>query len=137
MKMHKKSILAAISPLVALGLSLGASTGSAQSYSNAVAADHPIAYWRLQETSGAIAHDSGGLYNGGFTNVLVGQPGYRSGADPTALAVGVGSVASQANNSYVGGIPLDLSSSANTNFSVEAWVNGSAVVGGAGIVGKG
>jgi len=135
--MHKKSILAAISPLFALGLSLGVSTSEAQPYSNTVAADHPIAYWRLQETSGAAAHDSIGGYNGGFTNVSLGQLGYRIGADPTALAIGVGSGAGQLNNSYVGGIPLDLSSTVNTNFSIEAWVNCSGVAGGAGIVGKG
>lgn len=135
--MYKKFIPATISGVAALALSLGTSTSEAQLYPNAVAADHPIAYWRLQETGGAVAHDSAGAYNGGFTNVLLGQPGYRNGADPAALAVGVGGVASQANNSYVGGISLDLSSSANTNFSVEAWVNSGGVIGGAGIVGKG
>ena len=118
-------------------LALGIAAATAQPYPSAVLADHPIAYWRLQESSGTIAHDIAGSYNGGFTNVLLGQPGYISAADPTERAVAFGSSAGQSADSYVGGIPLDVASAGNTNFSVEAWVNGSGEASGAGIVGKG
>ena len=64
-----------------LTLALGIAAGTAQPYPIAVTADHPIAYWRLQETSGTIAHDIAGSHNGSFTNVVLGQPGYITSAE--------------------------------------------------------
>jgi hypothetical protein len=121
----------------ALVMSCGVSSLTASPYSTAVQADHPIAYWQLNETSGTIAHDIAGTFNGTYTNALVGQPGYTLGSDPAALAASFGNPAGQTQDSDVGGIALDLASGANTAFSAEAWVNGSGQMPGAGIVGKG
>ena len=137
MRMQTNSIVPPAGALAALTIALGIAAATAQPYPTAVLADHPIAYLRLQETTGSIAHDSVGSYNGGFTNVLLGQPGYTNGADPAELAVAFGNPAGQSSDSYVGGIPLDVASAGNTNFSVEAWVNGFAQINGAAIVGKG
>ena len=137
MRIQKNVILRAREAVAALTLALAVAAGTAQPYPTAVLADHPIAYWRLQETSGTIAHDIAGSYNGVFTNVLVGQTGYTNGSNPTELAVAFGSPAGQSADSFVGGIPLDVASAGNTNFSVEAWVNGYGQATGAGIVGKG
>jgi hypothetical protein len=56
-------------------------TGIAQptnGFSQAILSDHPIAYWRLNESSGAIAYDYVGGYNGTYgsdtTNGLPGVP---------------------------------------------------------------
>jgi autotransporter-associated beta strand protein len=45
-------------------------------YVNAVLADRPIAYWRLDETSGTLANDWVGGNNGTYNSVLLNQPGY-------------------------------------------------------------
>ncbi|MGD0262837.1 MAG: LamG-like jellyroll fold domain-containing protein [Verrucomicrobiota bacterium] len=139
MKLQKNIILGARGTVAALSLALGVAAATAQPYPTAVLADNPIAYWRLQETSGTIAQDSSitGTNSGVYTNVLLGQPGYINVANPAELAVAFGSPAGYSADSYAGGIPLDVASAVNTSFSVEAWVNGGAQAGGAGIVGKG
>src|SRR3974377_967697 len=66
--------------VAALGL-IGARTANAGTYPNTVLADHPMAYYRLEETSGSTAVDSSasGAYpgtfnfNGGYPQL--GQPG--------------------------------------------------------------
>jgi Concanavalin A-like lectin/glucanases superfamily len=50
-------------------------------YSDAVTADGPVGYWRLDETSGTTATDSAGSRNGTYTNgVTLGQTGAMSAA---------------------------------------------------------
>ena len=121
-----------------LTLALGIAAGTAQPYPSAVTADHPIAYWRLQETSGTIAHDTCRRpIMAASPTSCSDQPGYINAAEPAELSVAFGGPAGQSTDSYVGGIPLDFASAVNTNFSVEAWVNGSGEASGAGIVGKG
>ena len=102
-------------------------------YPVAVLADHPIAYWRLDETSGTVAHDYLNGNNGVYTNVLLNQPGY-SAFDPDRAAK-FGSLSG--NNSFVNNIPIDFSSTGNATFSIEAWVNGGSQTTDAGIVAKG
>lgn len=46
------------------------------SYVNAVRADNPISYWRLDETNGTVAYDWVGGNNGVYNNIILGQPGY-------------------------------------------------------------
>jgi hypothetical protein len=116
-------------------LAAGIATVEAQPYPAAVLADHPEAYWRLQETSGTVAHDSAGSDNGFYTNVALAQQGFTN-SNPAELAAGFGGLYGVSENSYVGGMTLDLASTTNTAFSAEAWVNGYGPTGGA-IVGKG
>jgi hypothetical protein len=123
--------------VAALLLACGASSVSASPYSTAVQADHPVAFWRLNESSGTTALDSAGAYNGIYTNAAVGQPGYTSGSDPAALAAAFGPAVGSGADSFVGGMAVDVATNANATFSVEAWVNGPAQIPGAGIVGKG
>ncbi len=98
-------------------------------YPVAVLADNPVAFYRLDETSGTTAYDHVSGYNGVYTNVaLAADSGYTSGAltantDPSELAPEFGTVSS--SNSYVGSIPANLSFSVpnggNGEFSVEVW----------------
>jgi len=98
-----------------------------------VLADHPIGYWRLDETSGTVAHDYVGAHNGTYTNALLGQTGDHLIDTHTAARFGV--LASI--NSYVANIPIDFANPANASFSVEAWVDGNAQSSDAGIITKG
>jgi Pentaxin family. len=102
------------------------------SYAQTVIADNPVAYWRLNETNGTVAHDSWGGHDGQYFNVNLGLSGYNTN-DPD-LAAGVGQLSP--TDSYIGNIRgIDFSTFANNaTFSIEAWVNGGAQMAGAGIV---
>ncbi len=110
---------------------------AADPYSTAILADGPVAFWRMNETTGTVATDSAGTFNGVYTNASIDQTGYTLGSDPTNLAVAFGSSAGQGSDSYVGGMPLDFATGGTAVFSLEAWVNGSSQVPSSGIVGKG
>ncbi|HEV2393562.1 MAG TPA: protease pro-enzyme activation domain-containing protein [Verrucomicrobiae bacterium] len=99
----------------------------------AVLADHPIAYWPLDELSGAVAHDYVGGKNGVYSRVLLNQPG--DNLIDTRPAARFGGLSSY--NSCVTNIPIDFATSANAAFSVEAWVNGGAQNNDNGLVTKG
>ncbi len=50
------------------------------SYAAAVMDRNPMAYWPLNETSGSVAYDLAGGYDGGYTSgVALGQPGIPNG----------------------------------------------------------
>jgi Concanavalin A-like lectin/glucanases superfamily/Immunoglobulin domain/Immunoglobulin I-set domain len=103
-------------------------------YASTVIGDGPIAYYRLDETSGTVAHDYWGGVNGTYFSATLGVPGF-SVIDPDTAASFAGA------NSYVGkidGAAINLTGS-NVTYSIEAWVNGAAPqpVDGAGIVAKG
>jgi hypothetical protein len=98
-----------------------------------VLADRPIAYWRLDETNGNVAHDYIGGLNGTYTNVALGQPG--DNLLDTHKAARFGSLSSA--NSYVANLPIDFATAGNAAFSIEAWVNGSAQGNDNGLVTKG
>jgi hypothetical protein len=55
----------------------GSSDAGVSRYAAAVLADAPIGYWRFEETSGNVAHDSSGHGHDGFygANVILGQTG--------------------------------------------------------------
>jgi hypothetical protein len=102
-------------------------------YAQAVLADHPLGYWRLDETNGLVAYDSVGGNNGVYTNTLLGQPGDKFVDAHPAVVFGV----LAPSNSYVGGIPIDFSTTGNAEFSVEAWVAAGPQTSDAGIITKG
>lgn len=97
-------------------------------YPQQVLADNPLAYFRLDESSGTTAFDYVGGNNGGYTNVSLGVPGYDSTAavqsDPTETAAEFGDV--PPNNNYVGNVPsyvnFGVPNGSNAEFSVEAWI---------------
>ncbi|HEY1692130.1 MAG TPA: LamG domain-containing protein [Polyangiaceae bacterium] len=98
----------------------GADTGPdapSSVYRAAVLADDPLAYWRLDETSGTVAHDEtghghDGTYVGTFT---LGQPGALAGDPDTA--VGLDGVSGHVDV----GLAFDFSPS--LPFTLEGWVN--------------
>jgi hypothetical protein len=107
-------------------ISVAVLTPPAASYPTAVLADNPIAYFRLDETSGTTAFDYTGGMNASYTNASLGQPGYSTN-DPTELAAQFGSV--QPVDSFAGHVIDYLNfaapSGGSSAFSIEAWANGS------------
>jgi hypothetical protein len=96
--------------------------------------DHPVGYWRLDETNGTLAHDYLAGNNGTYTpKVLIGQNGYN--LVDTHKAARFGFLA--ASNSCVTNISADFATTGNGEFSVEAWVNGGAQTTDAGLITKG
>jgi hypothetical protein len=92
-------------------------------YGAVVLADHPLAYWRLDEANGAlVAYDRVGGHNGSYSNVTLGLPGYNQFDPDTAARFG------PETNSFVGNIEGLSFSSTSTNavFSLECWVKGGA-----------
>jgi hypothetical protein len=99
-----------------------------------VLADHPLGYWRLDETNGTIAHDYLGADNGTYTPMVrLNQPG--DNLVDTHRAAAFGSLSS--SNSCATNILVDFSTTGNATFSVEAWVNGGAQSTDAGLITKG
>jgi len=88
-------------------------------YGGAIIADGPVAYWRLDESSGSVAHDYYGGHDGTYFAATLGQPGYSSIDPDTAAGFAGGS------GSYVGNIDGNqINFTGHTNFTLEAWVNG-------------
>jgi predicted alpha-1,6-mannanase (GH76 family) len=103
-------------------------------FGQAILADHPLGYWRLDETGGTVAHDYLAGNNGIYSpKVLLGQPG-NSLVD-THKAARFGFLAT--SNSCVTNINVDFSTTGNAVFSVETWVNGGAQTTDAGLITKG
>jgi hypothetical protein len=102
-------------------------------YGLAVLADHPLGYWRLDETNGPVAHDYFSANSGFYTNALLGQAGYTN-LDPHT-AVKFGSFSNV--NSYVGGVPIGFATAGNATFSIECWANSGAQTSDCGIITKG
>jgi hypothetical protein len=104
-------------------------------YPQAVFTDNPIAYWRLNETNGTVAHDLWGGHDGTYHgSVALNQAGYApANIDPDPAAGFPGTA-----DTYVGDIANIDPSGTTTAFTLEAWVKGpSSQVGGAGIISKG
>ncbi|HSU54362.1 MAG TPA: LamG-like jellyroll fold domain-containing protein, partial [Candidatus Dormibacteraeota bacterium] len=102
-------------------------------YGQTVLADHPIGYWRLDETNGTVAHDYVNANNGTYTNVLLAQSG--DNLIDTHKSARFGQLSSA--NSYVANVPIDFATSGNATFSIEAWVNGNGQTSDVGIITKG
>jgi hypothetical protein len=97
-------------------------------YPLAVLADHPLAYWRLDEpddgtgNNGVTANDYAGGFSGVYSNISLSQAGFNPSEDPDTAALFQG-----AADSYVGNIQgIDFARPTNSSaaLSVEAWVNG-------------
>ncbi len=91
-------------------------------YASNILADHPLSYFRLDETNSTVAYDYAGGNNGNYygSGLLFGQPGYSLiDADFAVTFPGVA-------NNYVG----DIGASAidfhgmTAEFTIEAWANG-------------
>jgi hypothetical protein len=89
-------------------------------YAGGVISSSPIAYWRLGETNGNIAHDGIGGNDGTYFNVTLGVTGYSVIDSDTAVTF-------SGLNSYVGNISgSSINFTGHTNFTLEAWVNAPA-----------
>jgi autotransporter-associated beta strand protein len=88
-------------------------------YTETIRGDFPAAYWRLDETNGALAHDAIGGYTGTYRNVLLNQSGYSltdtndSGIGLPGNGTGRGLV-SVTNNSV-------FTMTTGDHFTLEAW----------------
>jgi Concanavalin A-like lectin/glucanases superfamily len=79
MRKHPIRIAALVLTLL---LCAGTAMASGSSYPNAVNASGPIAYYRLDETSGTTAHTVSGVYNGTYTvSPNLGQTGLVHNTD--------------------------------------------------------
>src|SRR5213593_2714324 len=82
------------------GASTAATPTTPPSYRASVLADHPVAYWRLNEATGAVMADASGNGNDGTYAgaVTLGQPGALTSDGDTAVGFnptgGAASVAS-------------------------------------------
>ncbi|MCX6921629.1 MAG: hypothetical protein NT154_00185, partial [Verrucomicrobia bacterium] len=80
-------------PLLAAIILFGLPAANAATYPDTVKADNPIAYYRLEETSGATAADSSasglypGTYNDGGAYPQLGQPGIDTNSISLSAAV--------------------------------------------------
>jgi len=109
-------------------------------FAGAVVASSPVAYWRLGETSGNVAHDAYNGNDGTYFLTLLGQPGYAADVDSdTAITVGApANLPASGSNSYVGNISgTAINFQGHTNFTLEAWVNGAGQNDEATIIAKG
>ncbi len=110
-----------------------------QLYPLTVLSDNPNAYWRLDETSGFVAHDRVVGHDCSLTNVQLNAVGYSAADADTAAMFGL--LAS--TNSYAGELDLSSNGIPNIDFaqpagnSVESWVKGNPQVNNAGIITKG
>ncbi|MFF3848265.1 LamG-like jellyroll fold domain-containing protein [Streptomyces sp. NPDC002328] len=67
----------------------GMVTGDGPHYRGAVTADAPAGYWRLDETSGSVAHSQSAALDGdgSYTNATLGADGVFGTGDNTALSL--------------------------------------------------
>src|SRR5262249_23063242 len=103
------------------------------SYAQTVMADTPVAYYRLDETSGSGAHDFLGGPDGQYFSATLGVARYNTHDTDTPPHV------RPSRGSYAGNNPgIDFSTWANdATFSIEAWVKSGTQTSGAGIVALG
>ena len=103
--------------LVGLAVVLGGTTthtARANSYGDAVAADNPLGWWRLDETSGSVSANSGSAgsaLNGTYSNVTLGASGIAPDDSAVSLT-GTGQVQLPASSLFEQTGP----------FSIEAWL---------------
>ena len=88
-------------------------------YSTAVMADGPVAYWRLNETSGNVAYNQiAGSPHGSYINTpTLGQPG-----PPTPALPGDTAVDFNGSNEYVS-VPDNAALDITGEIAISAWVN--------------
>jgi hypothetical protein len=112
-----RSIALAVCLIASTALTFHSGVGavSASSYSSTVLGDGPISYWRLGETSGTTAADSGNGGNPGAINggVTLGVPGAVVGDANAAMSF-------NGSTGYVG-IPDKANLDITGDITVEAW----------------
>lgn len=103
-------------------------------FGQAILADRPLGYWRLDETNGLVAHDYLNGNNGSYTpQVQLGLPGYNLVDRHRAARFGALGVL----NSCVTNGSADFATTGNATFSVEVWLNGGTQTTDAGLITKG
>jgi RHS repeat-associated protein len=95
------------------------------SYATTILADHPAAYWPLDEPAGPKGEDASGNNNGG---TYAGTPGFGV---PGALADSTGTAVRMNGGSGSLSVPDSGSLHMGQGFTIEAWVKLNAGVGGA------
>jgi len=93
-----------------------------EGYGAIIAADNPVAYWRLDETNGTLAEDAVGTFDGAYTpgagTITYGVPsGVPHSADPAVTL---------ANGATIQ-VPWAPELNPDTAWSVETWVNPSSL----------
>lgn len=85
------------------------------SYASVIMADQPVGYWRLNESTGEVAKDYAGGYNGAYLNgVTLGQPGALAGDTDNAAGFAQDAMTK---------VDVPYAAELNpTNYTVEAWV---------------
>ncbi|HVM51366.1 MAG TPA: LamG-like jellyroll fold domain-containing protein [Candidatus Acidoferrum sp.] len=118
-------------------------------FPQAVLADRPICYWRLNDPDdqlsdgnpGAICTEYQNGNDGLYTNIALGLPGYNAFTDPTETAAQFSSLGLFPSiASWVpSNIDFSLPAGSNGEFTVAVWANGNNVgqAGNAGLVTKG
>jgi len=113
-------------------------------YPQAVLASGPIAYYRLNENpddgagnNGLTVYDNAGGYNGVYSNVFLGLPGYNIYSDPGNFAAEFGDYPSvNPYNDFAGNVSPLLNfgtpNGGNAQFTVEAWMTEYKYVNGTG-----
>jgi hypothetical protein len=97
----------------ACGNATAASTAAAKTYSATVLADHPVAYWRMDDTGSTMADISGNANNGRYAGIYtIGQPGAISGGSTAVAFDGQSGAASVMNSPSL---------QVNT-VTIEAWI---------------
>src|ERR1700722_3090422 len=93
---------------------------AATTYRQVVLADHPLAYWRLDETKGTVAHDSSGHHFDGVigSHVKMGAPGLIADA-PTSMEF---SGADKSRGPVDVRVPGTHAFELSNTLSVEAWI---------------
>jgi hypothetical protein len=68
--------IAGITVLMSYGVSLQVASAGGRGYSHRVERNDPVSYWRLNETSGTVAHDKMGNYDATYVRApRIGAPG--------------------------------------------------------------
>ncbi len=105
-------------------------------YPQAVLADNPVGYWRMDDVNedggenyggdnGYICHDYIGGNDGIYTNVSLNNANYDPATDPTESSAEFGETGNSFYDSFAGQIEgVDFASATTTNFTVECWANG-------------
>lgn len=100
--------------LFAVAVTIAAPTlraGEPPTYDQLVLEDNPVAYWRLNESTGDVATDSVGDNDGAITTALLGAPGAILGSGDTAM-------------SFDGASKIDIPNTTELNssqFTFELW----------------
>jgi hypothetical protein len=91
-------------------------------YGAIVAADNPVAYWRLDETNGTLAEDAVGTFDGAYTP----GPGTITYSVPTGIPNSTDPAVTLAGGATIQ-VPWAPELNPDTAWSVETWLNPSSL----------